>query len=206
MTMTFRPSVEDIIAVMNNKGYRVYDTRAIDWNLNIVGIRNGPASPKKFDDTLTVFHRFLDLWDISYYPITTDPSRKYLLNPVNERGAAILKPGQYQGVYKLDVHNRGRKGAHKALCQRLGDVTVYRDNTRDGELNMTETQTGSFGINIHRGPLNGAYESDNSIYSAGCQVFADRRHFSEFILKCENGEKAFGNSFTYTLLERADFG
>ncbi|MEO1964946.1 hypothetical protein [Hyphomonas sp.] len=205
MGQTFRPTVDEIVSVLKDKNYRVYDNSDIDWNLNIIGIRNTPVSPKTFDDTLAVFHRFMGEWDISYYPITTDPSRKYLLKPIRSEGTAILAPGQYVGVYKLDIHNRGRKSGHKALCQRLGDVTVYRDNTRDGELNLVNPHTGRFGINIHQGPMNGNYDSDNSIYSAGCQVFADRRHFSEFLLKCEHGEQAFGNSFTYTLLDRADF-
>ena len=67
------------------------------------------------------------------------------------------------------------------------------------------TQTGLFGINIHKGPLNGNYDSKNSIYSAGCQVFADSRHFADFMMKCKNGVVAFGNKFAYTLLNEKDF-
>jgi hypothetical protein len=62
-------------------------------------------------------------------------------------------------------------------------------------------QTGRFGINIHRGPRNGQWSEDNTHYSAGCQVFADDRKFSEFLLMCEHAARAFGNRFTYTLLD-----
>ena len=202
-----RPTVERIIEVMNDKNYRVYDTPTIDYNLNIVGIRSIYAEPKRFDDLLVVFHHFLGQWYVFYYPITTDPSLHYLRNPMNPRGTAILKEGQYRATYKIDIHNRGRSGGHKALCQRLDDVTVYRDSNRDGRLDIlpgTE-QTGRFGINIHRGPRGAVWDPENTIYSAGCQVFADERHFQEFMQKCEFGRQAFGNSFTYTLLHERDF-
>ena len=202
-----KPSVENIIAVMSSKNYRVYDTQSIDWNLNIVGVRTKNADTKKFDDLLVVFHRFMGEWDATYYPITTDPSTHYLKNPINPKGTAILMEGQYKSIYKIDIHKRGKKGGHKALCQRRGKVTVYRDSDKDGSLDIDEetVQTGMFGINIHRGPRNGEADPDNDVFSAGCQVFADDRHFAEFMAKCEAGSEAFGNSFTYTLLLETDF-
>ncbi|WP_109435985.1 MULTISPECIES: hypothetical protein [Aquimarina] len=198
------PPIEKILSVMDQKGYRVYNTPAIDWNLNIVGIRNKNIVPDKFDDTLVIFHNFLNHWHISYYPITTDPSIFYLKKPLNPKGTAILLEGQYKSTYKIDKHN----GRYYALCQRLADVSVYRDNDKNGTLALQPDtiQTGRFGINIHRGPRNGNWGTDNNpAYSAGCQVFADSRHFNEFMNKCKNGEKAFGNKFTYTLLNEADF-
>lgn len=202
-----RPSIEKIISVMKSKDYRVYDTPSIDWNLNIIGIRAKSRIPNKFDDLLVVFHRFLGNWDASYYPITTDPSPHYLKNPLNPDGTAILVPGQYLSTYKIGIHNGPTSPPYKAVCQRLGDVSVYRDDNRDGKLNMKAStiQTGEFKINIHKGPRGGDWDSENTDYSAGCQVFADDRHFKEFLLKCESGKEAFGNSFTYTLLLERDF-
>ncbi len=201
----FRPTVQKIIEVMEKKRYRIYDTPEVNWNLNIVGVRATPPSGDRFDDLLMIFHRFMGAWDIRYYPITADPSGHYLRNPVNSKGTAILKEGQYLSCYAIDIHKRGRPGAHKALCQRLDSVTVYRDNNKDGVLNFVNPESGMFGINIHRGPLNGDMDTKNTNYSAGCQVFADRRHFEEFMLSCENGRAAFGNKFTYTLLLESDF-
>lgn len=199
-----RPAVEKLIEVMKGKGYAVYDTPSTDWNLNIVGIRASDPEPGTFNDTLTVFQRFQGSWEISYYPITTDPSLYYLRHPVSSAGAAILKEGQYKGAYKLDIHNRGLDTGHLALCQRLKPVTVYRDSNRDEKLNLIErkTQTGMFNINIHR-------TSEDYIqrqrFSAGCQVFAEQRQFADFIRICQAGQKAFGNKFTYTLLHERDF-
>jgi hypothetical protein len=77
---------------------------------------------------------------------------------------------------------------------------VYRDD----KLNLvaSSTQTGKFGINIHR-------TTDEHVqkqkFSAGCQVFEDERQFADFLLKCKAGKAAFGNKFTYTLLHQRDF-
>lgn len=198
------PTINNILGVMNSKGYRVYNTPTVDWNINIVGIRNKALQHQKFDDTLVVFHNFMGNWHIAYYPITTDPSSYYLRNPVNKNGTAILVEGQYTGTYCIDIHN----DRYEALCQRLGNVKVYRDNNRDGNLNTdpAKIETGMFGINIHKGLLNGDWNTDNIQFSAGCRVFADSRHFDEFMLKCKNARNAFGNKFTYTLLNERDFG
>ena len=205
-----KPTIESIIGVMKTKNYKVYDTPSVDWNLNIVGIRSSNTDTKKFDDLLVIFHRFMGEWNATYYPITTDPGTHYLQTdkPLSPKGTAILMEGQYKSVYKIDMHKRGRKGAHKALCQSLGNVTVYRDNDRDGSLDIDRNtiETGMFWINIHRGPRNGQIDPDNTTFSAGCQVFADDRHFADFMQKCKYGKEAFGNKFTYTLLLESDFG
>lgn len=101
------------------------------------------------------------------------------------------------------MHRHGRPGGHKALVQQK-PITVYRDKNRDGTLHYQNPEDGMFGINIHRGPINGSWDSSSERYSAGCTVFADQRHFEEFMLKCRFGEESFGNSFTYTLIEEED--
>jgi hypothetical protein len=201
-----QPQIEKILEVMNTKGYRVYNTPENEWNINIVGVRNRNNIPDKFDDTLIVFHNFMNNWFVSYYPITTDPSISYLQNPLPEvahKGTAILKEGQYLSAYKIDLHQNN----YYALCQRLEKVSVFRDNNRNGNLNFNPltVETDMFAINIHKGPRNGNWDSQNINYSAGCQVFADTRHFNEFMQKCRNGERKFGNKFTYTLLNEKDF-
>jgi len=202
----FRPSVQQLIEVMQAKDYVVYDTPEIDYNLNIVGVRSLNPKPDQFDDTLLIFHRFRGLWDIYYWHITTDPSIFYLHQPIVAEGTAILKEGQYRGVYKIAFHY-SRFNTHRAVCQRLGNVTVYRDNNRDDYLNLIpgEEQTGRFGINIHRASSTVTVPDNIGKYSAGCQVFADPRQFRQFMQMCENGKNAFGNKFTYTLLHERDF-
>jgi hypothetical protein len=68
------------------------------------------------------------------------------------KGMATLNPGPWF-VHKFGLH----RGKYLALCQRAGEVTV----TRDGDPPYTDT--GDFGINIHKGGYNGTS-------SAGCQT------------------------------------
>ena len=55
--------------------------------------------------------------------------------------------GQYRKSHKLRLH----AGKYMALGQQ-NPVTVYRDNDRDHnyDLDESKTETGLFGINIHR--------------------------------------------------------
>lgn len=71
-----------------------------------------------------------------------------------EKGMASLNPGIWR-VHRLDLH----KGQYLALCQRAGPVTVTRDGT------PPYSETGGFGINIHKGGFNGTS-------SEGCQTVA----------------------------------
>ncbi|SEQ58982.1 hypothetical protein [Neolewinella agarilytica] len=202
-----KPTIEALLRVMKHKGYKVYDKVDVDWNLNIIGIRNRNPVPDKFDDTLVVFHRFLGDWHITYYPVTTDPSVKYLKEPILKKGTAILKEGQYLGAYTIRPHN----GKYLALCQSWSHptgVSVYRNQKGSGTLIFDESTLdhgARLGINIHKGPRSGNWDSETKNYSKGCTVFADSRHFEEFMLKCRFGKEAFGNSFTYTLLNEVDF-
>ncbi|WP_153034517.1 hypothetical protein [Serratia plymuthica] len=203
------PELHQIINAMNNKGYIVYDTPDKEWNINIVGVRSSGNDPSKFDDYLFVFYRDGVDWSCHTFNITTDPSIKYLQTPLKEvydEGTAILKEGQYISAYEINWHKKGSESAHKALCQNLGEVTVYRDNTYDEKMDLipgTE-ESGFFGINIHRGPSNGDANTFNWNYSAGCQVFSNNRDFDTFLTLCLNSYRNFGNTFTYTLLNESD--
>jgi hypothetical protein len=175
-----KPDFTAVLRALEAKVFRIYDTGGVDWNLNIVGIRANVSKPDKFDDWLVVFHRLLGEWDARFYQITTDPSPYYLKNPIDPTiGTAVLVEGQYKGAYKLDTHLRGKPGAHKALCQRFSPVSVFRDKNSDGVLNLdpASVMTGMYGINIHRGPRNGNWTENNTVYSAGCQVFG-ASHFN----------------------------
>ena len=109
------------------------------------------------------------------------------------KGTAILVPGQYLNVYKIDDH----KGEYPALCQR-GEVKVWRDNNKDNILDWEgETDTGEkFGINIHRAGQTSKIVGD---WSAGCQVIANRKDFKR-MMKLAHKQNKKKKTFTYTLL------
>ena len=57
------PSVDKIVKVIKKKGY----------DLNLVGIRTSSIEANMFDDWLTVFYKFDDVWNFFAFPATTDP-------------------------------------------------------------------------------------------------------------------------------------
>jgi hypothetical protein len=193
------PSVSDIVRVMREKSYRVFDNKK-GYDLNIVGIRSDQLEQEAFDDWITVFYLSDGRWNYFPFPGTTDPGSFYLHEPLSVSGTAILKPGQYRGSHKVGKHKN-----YRALQQQK-PVTVYRDNNRDGYLNTDGMlqETGMFGINIHR---SNAHRPSTLVgkWSAGCQVLQDPVHFNFLLELCESAAAKYSNSFTYTLLEEADF-
>ena len=187
-------------AVMQGKGYAWF-TNPQGYDLNLVGIRTAGVSGDVFDDWVTVTHYRGDQPVMFPFQATTDPGTFYRENPLNVRGTAILKPGQYRGAYTLGKHRR----SYDALVQ-AKPVTVYRDANRDGVLDtegMAE-DSGFHGVNIHR-----ASAVHHSLkvgkWSAGCQVVAAPEEFAFVIAMCRHAATIYGDLFTYTLLEESDF-
>lgn len=205
--MLFSPTLDQIVKVLAAKKYRTYESGdPTKRTLNLVGIRRATLSPDKFDDTIAIFNLMPGASDLMTLPITTEPSPHYLKHPVNKAGAAILAEGRYVDTHAISMHSPPSGNKHVAVCQRLGQVTVYRDNNKDAKLNLVNPVKGMFGINIHRGPANGDWDSNNTNYSAGCQVFADRDDFEIFMIRCKKERASTGiNKFTYTLLNESDF-
>jgi hypothetical protein len=110
---------------------------------------------------------------------------------------ARLVPNQYRGVYAVSMH----QGKYQALCQRLGDVTVWRDKNRDMDFDEIIRDTGMFGINIHKA---GTVSSFVENWSEGCQVFKRVKDFNEFMVIVNKAKDIHGNHFTYTLIESND--
>lgn len=197
----FRPTLNNVVTAMSEKGYRIFNTPSRPFNLNIVGIRSRTRVPNRFDDWLTVFYRSNEQWIFNTFPATTDPGLYFLGDEMgSDEGTAILKEGQYRSAYKIGTH----RDRYRALVQ-AKPVTVIRDFDRDRELDYSSgrEETGHFGINIHRANRDRAsIQVDN--WSAGCQVVCDPLQFNYFLDICEKGAKEWGNAFTYTLLHQDD--
>jgi len=191
-------TIEIIKKAVQNKGYVWFDSPK-DYDVNIVGVRSlstGKNVTNLFDDTLTLSYKINGVWQYHEWKITTDPGKKPTEILRSSKGVARLKPGQYRGVYAVSMHN----GKYEALCQRLGNVTVYRDNNKDTTYDEKTTDTGMFGINIHRSSI---YKDPTYVdyFSEGCQVFRYNSNFVEFMKIINKAKASFGNKFTYTLIE-----
>jgi hypothetical protein len=115
---------------------------------------------------------------------------------MNPKGTALLKPGQWVDSWKVGMH----QGKYEALVQ-CKPITVFRDKDKDAIAEETAvTDTGLFGINIHRANPKGVSKYIDK-WSAGCQVLNDSTQFAELLGKCK---KSGLKTFTYTLLK--EFG
>ena len=187
----------DFESLFKRKGYAFF-TKGV-YNLNIIGVRSNKFNQvtNKYDDYLIVDYNTTTCHKRQIYNITTEPGLYYMKNSINNKGTAILVPGQYRGAYAVDSH----RGKYKALCQRNKPVKVYRDNNKDDvyDLLPEKIDKGMFGINIHRSS-EWSTVSNIDKYSAGCQVFNDPQQFVSFMSIIKKAKDIWGNAFTYTLL------
>ena len=197
---------EQIQQIVESKGYKYFhDNLNKGYDVNIIGIRNSKTKGRvtnAFDDILTISYKIEGEWQYHEFSCTTDPGSHWVENLLNKKGVAILKPNQYRGSHKLDLH----QGKYLALRQK-SNVTVYRDNNRDNDYDLDESKTdiGIFGINIHRATgRSGGKSIRVDKWSAGCQVVADNDDWHAFLDICQNAREIHGNSFSYTLIESSD--
>ena len=184
--------------ILARKGYAFF-TKG-EYNLNIIGVRHkGAKVTNHFDDCLVVIYNTGNEKNVKrVFTCTTLPGKKAMEHPMQVKGTAILKEGQYRGAWKIGYH----KGKYKALCQ-AKPVPVYRDGNKDDkfDLNPISIDRGIFGINIHKA-------GDNSTlvdgWSYGCTVLAKSLDFNALMRLAERSASIFGNSFTYTLINEED--
>ena len=195
---------EQIEKAVKTKGYTWFeDADNQGYDVNIVGVRNNhPSIADKvtnlFDDYLTISYKDESKnWQFFCWNATTDPGKKGVMEFHNKKGVARLVPNQYRGVWKIDKH----QGKYDALCQRLGPVTVWRDSNKDLIFEEKVTDTGIFGINIHKAGQDSQWVEN---WSEGCSVFKRVKDFDVFMSICKKAAKIHGNKFTYTLLESTD--
>jgi hypothetical protein len=194
---------DQIEETMKQKEYKYFTSG--DYNLNVIGIRNSSTGFKvtnRFDDLMTLSYKENGIWKFHTFDCTTDPGTHWVENIMRKEGVAVLKPGQYKHSHKIRKH----QGRYEALGQQ-NPMTVYRDNNRDNnyDLNDNNTQTGLFGINIHRATkYAGKKSSQVDKWSAGCQVIASNDDWKLFMKICRKARDTWNNNFTYTLLDSKD--
>jgi hypothetical protein len=62
-------TIDNVRAVMKNKGYRFFESGI--YNLNLVGIRRGSSKSNKFDDYLMMIYKNKSAeWVVKRFPVT----------------------------------------------------------------------------------------------------------------------------------------
>ena len=121
-------SREEIQIAMESKGYKYFTGG--DWDVNIIGVRNSKTKGRvtnAFDDCVTISYKEDSEWKFHCYKATTDPGSHWEQNLLNKKGVAILKPGQYRGSPKLDLH----QGKYLALRQQNPCLLYTSPSPRD---------------------------------------------------------------------------
>lgn len=161
-----------------------------EWlSFQFIGIRSNANLPNQFDDLFAMVYGN----KIEYFSCTTNPGTHWLKNLLNPKGAALLKPAQYKDTWKIGMH----QGKYEAFVQ-AKPVTVFRDGDKDDFAEETAiTETGMFGINIHRANPS-AISKIIDKWSAGCQVLNNPNDFSRVLASAKVTRY---KTFTYTLLK-----
>ena len=192
--------------LLDERAYTLFQSGAYD--LNIIGIRHPEPKVDLFNDLLAVVYLSPEYtWQAETFPITTLPGKFMLQHPPNDHlGTAILKEGQWRGLWTIDKH----KNQYKALCQRGGHCQLIRDRNKDGKYDFHGPIQDSYhnGINLHRAsahwknPEQVPLESLNvARWSAGCQVMPYSDHFDRVMwLARKQYLWGLGNGYSYSLL------
>ncbi|MGV3589520.1 MAG: hypothetical protein ACO1OF_21105 [Adhaeribacter sp.] len=154
------------------------------YYLNTLG-KPGENDRGIYDDALFIDSPFVT----AAFNANTDPSvfRKGI-GKQDRKGIARLKPGLWL-AHSFGLH----KNKYMALVQCMGQVTVIRDGNPDYE------DTGSFGINIHKGGY-------NTTSSLGCQTIYPAQWESFINLAKDQAVRLFRNKWNkncipYILME-----
>lgn len=183
-----------------------YRFRQQKMALNIGAIRSKESQSDKFDDIGFVAWISTDhVENLFTFPITTDPGKHWLQNPMNKNGTIIMVPGQYIEVYGQGLHNG------EYLCfKQIGQIRYVRDFNKDSKLDFDLYRNpenlkirgfwGICGTNLHR-----ASKVKNvlnvGMYSAGCQVVQKLSDFDRLI-GLQGTSKVYGfKKWDYTLFE-----
>ena len=177
------------------------------YNLNIFGIRDTCFADDTFNDYIGVaYEDDLCQKKVDLYPGTTDPGVHYLRNPLNKNGTIIMLEGQYRGCYKIGIHNRSKPVNSYSALEQIGAMAYVRDNNKDDILDIDPSKkiTGIFKTNLHR-CSKWKIVRYIGLYSAGCQVIQDPKHFDELMVTAKRQQSlGWGEKFSYTLFNISD--
>ena len=138
-------------------------------------------------------------------------TREQIQITVEDKGYKYFHDNLDKGydVNIIGVRNSKTKGRVTNAFDDTLTISYNRDDNRDKkyDLNESKTETGIFGINIHRATGRAGGKSTRvDKWSAGCQVIADNDDWHAFLDICQTSREIHGNSFSYTLIESKDLG
>ena len=193
--------LDKIIKIVKDGGGEVFEEKGY---INFCGVRNNKTNDT-FNDTLYIYWKEGDVFKcVKTKDFTTKPGKKSIINPINVKGAAIIKEGWHKDIW----HHGKHQGKYDALRQDEGvtkPVTITRDNTqkgrRDGDYELRifsdTTEAGYPYTNMHK---SGTPQGNNvNGWSAGCQVFKYESDFDIMLTMSKEASKCGQKTFSYFL-------
>jgi hypothetical protein len=157
MTQKTQPTVitfaDRIIEYMEQQDYKISRNKG---EKNIIYVEGADTNGTENDDRPNYFNdlRIIIAFNDKFQPViegiwiaTTEPGFYYTDNPMNPKGAARIKFGQYT-AWQVGLH--GYSNPHESLVQ-VEEVAVHRDYNRDMKRTGDLIDWGLFGINQHWG-------------------------------------------------------
>lgn len=201
--------IDKIIKIVKDGGGKVFEQ---DGYINFCGVRNN-VTDNTFNDTLYIYWKDNTTGTfkcVKTSGFTTKPGKTVIQNSNNNTvhsGAAILKEGWQENIWKIGLHKKEYKALQSSGCN---DTIITRDNTQFGktgdyELRIIEntTEAGLFGINLHKsGDSQSTYVNG---WSAGCQVFQYKNEFDEMLKMADYANSKGQTKFSYFLTNKKIF-
>ena len=178
-----------------------------DLNTNLVFVRKSNEFTNRFDDELRIYFKENDSWVEIVLPWSTKAGvfggRTGIYDPVTYNGVtgiAVLKEGFYEGAYEL--HDYKANWLSYPFLLQVGELDIYRDNTRDTEINREVVQRvgRDAQIHIHRAGRIGYFDKGVFRYSIGCLV-APTPYLDILLQVCRQSARIWGNKFSIALIE-----
>ena len=160
------------------------------------------SQTNEWDDRIGVFWYDGKYWHDHHYAATTDPGDNHAEYDPNQRGVAVMKPGQYVDAYTLGKHRGHPAIVNWGLC--APDYwRIVKDLT--GAPFVAAEGREYIGLNIHRSRLAGEAPDSVGPYSKGCQVIQLPLDYDLYLAKVRYlAGLANCDYLTYTLLTEGD--
>ena len=191
--------------IVENKGHVFFDDG--NYDLNLIGNRVSLVYDDYFHDIFYCAYKDASgAGQVLQLPFSTLPGTYWLAHPPTVegiKGCAVIQPGQYRGVYQFVDSYTG--WLNYPYLQQVGLMNYWRDpGTSLNVDEMIPALQRDYGTNFHRGSNVGVSGQPNWYWWEGCQI-CEEVHLKQLLPLLRLSIPIWSNSFTYTLMEAADF-
>lgn len=197
---------------IENKLADEYPTNLGDFNLWVFGIRSKSPSANSFNDIIGACWKENGAFKVISWPGTTKPGIDPATKAFTMKGSTLIPGITVRDSHIQGFHKQGKPDQYLAVRQQKGfpawsfsglnyfpwDAVKANPTNRPYYSGVPLA-----GINIHRASTSGT-TLNVSLWSGGCQVFANINNFNEFLALVgqQQSKTARGATVNYTLMDQ----